>query len=498
VAICVAGASNTVRSFLEKHGGGYVLFESDSDAALDTLEKVTEALADGAVESATESDTDRPDEAAETPVATSAEGEASSAADAKSAPEQVGDDAPAKMDADTDLDEKLHEISPLPDLSATNVAAHDGAPGLNGELRKKLVQYRSLLSLNSDFSRINDKSRLLDAFLLTTIAQVGVESAVFLEHNGEHFRPEAWKGFETANPDSLAISADDVNVSDFLGKVRVYPIMESPLAEPAKHKLQNWEMYYVAPFIGYGQVRALVLLGKPLRKNLDEDGLEFLLLIINQAAVAYENSCRFQEESDRTLGLVQTLISMIEENTLSRGTTELVVLYTTSVAHALHYPEEHMRDLMYGTVLRDIGMVKVSDLIVRSPRELHKDEWEIIKKHPTDGVEMLKGMRFSQHTTDIVLCHHERFNGDGYPNRVQGDQIPLGARIVSVVESYAAMLQDRPTRPALTEEEALSALKENWGLRYDPVIVEKFAEIVEEDIRSGNEAGLKQADIFKI
>jgi HD-GYP domain-containing protein (c-di-GMP phosphodiesterase class II) len=188
---------------------------------------------------------------------------------------------------------------------------------------------------------------------------------------------------------------------------------------------------------------------------------------------------------------------MIEENTLSRGNTELIVNYVYAVAVAMHYPEEHVRDLIYGTVLRDIGMIKVSDLIVRSPRELQDEEWEIIKQHPIEGADMLRKMKFSEHTVNVVLYHHERFNSQGYPNRVQGTDIPLGARIVSVVESYAAMLQDRPIRPALSAEEAVSTLKENWEMRYDPDVVAKFVEIIEEEIRSGEMVKYEGSELFR-
>ncbi|MCK5619203.1 MAG: HD domain-containing protein, partial [Candidatus Krumholzibacteria bacterium] len=220
--------------------------------------------------------------------------------------------------------------------------------------------------------------------------------------------------------------------------------------------------------------------------------------LTNQAAVAYANSSRFEAESSRTMGLVRSLISMIEENTMSRGSTEAMVNHTYALAKKLHYPEEHIRDLMYGTVLRDIGMIKVSDLIVRSPRELMPEEWEIIKRHPVDGTKMLRKMKFSDHAIAIVLSHHERFNGEGYPEGLQGKQITLGARIVSVVESYAAMLQERPTRPALTQEEALNTLKENWGMRYDPDLVKAFGEIVEEELRTGNRIHDEKFELFSV
>jgi HD-GYP domain-containing protein (c-di-GMP phosphodiesterase class II) len=153
---------------------------------------------------------------------------------------------------------------------------------------------------------------------------------------------------------------------------------------------------------------------------------------------------------------------------------------------------------MYGTVLRDIGMIKVSDLIVRSPRELMPEEWDIIKRHPSDGAAMLRDMKFSEHAVNVVLHHHERFNGEGYPRGTQGQDIPLGARIVSVVESYAAMLQERPTRRALSREEAVSTLKENWGMRYDPEVVRCFVEVVEEEIRSGESPKEKKFALFSV
>jgi HD-GYP domain-containing protein (c-di-GMP phosphodiesterase class II) len=129
-----------------------------------------------------------------------------------------------------------------------------------------------------------------------------------------------------------------------------------------------------------------------------------------------------------------------------------------------------------------MGMVRVSDLILRSPRDLSKEEWEIIKRHPEDGGEMLDRMKFGDHVVNIVRTHHERFNGEGYPYALRGKEIPLGSRIISVVESYAAMIHERPTRPALSEREALDTLKENYGLRYDREIVMQFSRIMEKEI----------------
>ncbi len=366
------------------------------------------------------------------------------------------------------------------------------------QLQKKIVQYNTLFSINSDFYRFQDRKNLLDAFLLTTIAQVGVESAVFLESNKGYFVPVAMKGIEPGELRGFAVAAAQLHLPQLLAQAGVIPVEKSPFGDDVKAPLLALGCTFVAPFVVHGEVRGVVLLGKPLRKELDTASMDFLKILINQAAIAYESMARFEEENERTLGIVQTLISLIEENTLARGNTNLISHYVYAVASRMHYPDEYVRDLMYGTVLRDIGMIKVSDLIVRSPRELMPEEWEIIKRHPTDGAKMLKDMKFSSHVTDVVENHHERFNGDGYPRSVQGQDIPLGARIVSVVESYAAMLQVRPTRPALSREEALNTLKENWGMRYDPEVIRCFVEIVEEEIRSGVDTADQRFALFSV
>jgi HD-GYP domain-containing protein (c-di-GMP phosphodiesterase class II) len=139
----------------------------------------------------------------------------------------------------------------------------------------------------------------------------------------------------------------------------------------------------------------------------------------------------------------------------------------------------------------------MSNYIVRSPRELVQEEWEIIKQHTIEGAATLERMGFSEHACSIVRSHHERYNGEGYPDGLTGPLIPLGARILSVVESYSAMLHDRPNRPALTADEALNTLEENWGLRYDPEVVKVFSQTLEEDARAGGKGRPRGIDLIK-
>ncbi len=413
--------------------------------------------------------------------------------------------APEITSGDGDAEEIIDEIfngpaaEGLPDWNSKPAAKHgEAAPqkkedaaivDLNRQLRRRILELKTLFSISADFNAIWDRKKLLDIFLLTSIAQGGVESAVFLENQGESFKPIMSKGFE---PESLLRLVMPVDAfAKVTGENNVIPVDGFAMEERVKAVIKGEGIEYVCPFRTKDGISGMVLLGQRIAgRNMKEEDFEFLRILVNIAQGAYDNALMFDREHERTLGIVKTLISIIEENTLLKGTSEFVSRYVGMVAKNMDYSEEHFKDLIYGTVLRDMGMVKVSDLILRSPRDLTKEEWEIIKQHPEDGAEMLSRMKFSDHVVSIVRTHHERFNGEGYPYSLRGKEVPLGSRIISVVESYAAMIHERPTRPALSEREALGALKENYGLRYDREVILQFARIMEKEIAQSVRQGV--------
>jgi HD-GYP domain-containing protein (c-di-GMP phosphodiesterase class II)/anti-anti-sigma regulatory factor len=420
-----------------------------------------------------------------------------SADERRPGPAEPAQGAPADPVVDEDAEEIIDEIfngpsaAALPELSrAPGRKPAEPAPpkkddeaiiDLNRQLRRRILELKTLFSISADFNAIWDRRKLLDIFLLTAIAQGGVESAVFLENQGKSFRPTMSKGFEPEALMRLDVPVD--SIANAPGENNVIPVDGFAMDERVKAGIKNEGIEYVCPFRTKDGISGIVLLGKRIAgRGMKQEDFEFLRILVNIAQGAYDNAMMFDREHERTLGIVKTLISIIEENTLLKGTSEFVSRYVGMVAKNMDYPEEHFKDLVYGTVLRDMGMVKVSDLILRSPRDLTKEEWEIIKRHPEDGAEMLSRMKFSDHVIGIVRTHHERFNGEGYPYGLRGKEIPLGSRIISVIESYAAMIHERPTRPALSEREALGALKENYGLRYDREVIMHFARIMEKEI----------------
>ena len=184
---------------------------------------------------------------------------------------------------------------------------------------------------------------------------------------------------------------------------------------------------YACPFRTKDGLAGIVLLGKRIAgRGMKQEDFEFLRILLNVAQGAYDNALMFEREHERTLGIVKTLMSIIEDNTLLKGTSEIVSRYVGMTAKSMDYPEEHFKDLIYGTVLRDMGMVKVSDLILRSPRDLSKEEWEIIKRHPEDGGELTPG------SVRIPLHQH---TGAPAAARVRpGDRVQVGDLIGEIPE----------------------------------------------------------------
>jgi len=182
-----------------------------------------------------------------------------------------------------------------------------------------------------------------------------------------------------------------------------------------------------------------------------------------------------RDHADVNLNLVRLLISQREQR--CHGADHL----TESMCDELHFladvmgfPPEQERNLIYGCLLRDIGLIGEEDALMRSPENMEPERWPIFRKHPEVGVELLAGLNLPQIILDVVRCHHERFNGSGFPRGLAGRKIPLAARVVTVVENFVAMTRGMAGQPPLSPAAAAEVLRENLGNRYDPDIVNLF------------------------
>lgn len=200
----------------------------------------------------------------------------------------------------------------------------------------------------------------------------------------------------------------------------------------------------------------------------------------------YLENSRQKELEDKILGIndiskqsyveaIKTLIIAFEERDISTREHSINVLrYSNMVAKEMKLPENEIQIICNAAILHDLGKIAISDTIILKNGRLTENEYEIIKRHPVIGVNILKGGNYVRRELDIILHHHERYDGNGYPNKLKGNSIPLGARIMAVADSYDAMRAVRPYRNSMPMEKILDELVNNSGTQFDPEIVHVF------------------------
>jgi putative two-component system response regulator len=158
----------------------------------------------------------------------------------------------------------------------------------------------------------------------------------------------------------------------------------------------------------------------------------------------------------------------------SRRVTEL----TLKLAKAFGMSEEELLHIRRGSLLHDMGKLGVPDSILHKPASLTDEEWTVMRKHPQFAYEMLYPIEYLRSSLDIPYCHHEKWDGTGYPRGLKGEEIPISARIFAIVDVWDALTSDRPYRPAWTKEKALSYIQEQSGKHFDPQLYSLFLKII--------------------
>lgn len=162
----------------------------------------------------------------------------------------------------------------------------------------------------------------------------------------------------------------------------------------------------------------------------------------------------------------------------TEGHTLRVTDLSVELARMMGINEGELVFIRRGALLHDIGKLGVPDAILLKANQLSDAEWEVMRKHPQYAYEMLSPIEYLRPALDIPYCHHEKWDGTGYPRGLKGEEIPLAARIFAVVDVWDALTSDRPYRPAWSHEEAMKYIKEQSGKHFDPKVVEKFIEMM--------------------
>ncbi len=213
----------------------------------------------------------------------------------------------------------------------------------------------------------------------------------------------------------------------------------------------------------------------------DEDDARFVETVADQAGAALRSASLYEQLERGYLGTAQALVAALEAKdayTAEHG--RLIVAHSEAIGRRLGLDERELRDLRFAAVFHDIGKISVPEAILSKPGPLTPEEREIMERHTLIGEQILRPVEFLAGVCRLVRHEHERWDGAGYPDRLSGEDIPLGSRIILACDALHAMTSDRPYRKALTHDVAIDELRRHAGTQFDPRVVEELLALLEE------------------
>jgi HD-GYP domain-containing protein (c-di-GMP phosphodiesterase class II) len=250
-------------------------------------------------------------------------------------------------------------------------------------------------------------------------------------------------------------------------------------------ELERFNGEIFIPLNSKGELIGILALGKKLSSQpYSQDEQLIFSTLANQTAVAIENARLYDELSGSFVQSVTALANAIDiRDTYTNRHSQQIASWAGKTARQLGCTTQEINDIFLGGLLHDIGKIGIPDTILQKPSKLNEEEWTVVRTHPKLGAELISPIKKLAKVSPMIENSHERYDGLGYPNGKKGEEIPLGARIISVVDSYSAMLDKRPYKEPYSKDMIIDELNQNSGKMYDPMVVEAFLKIVQtEDI----------------
>ncbi len=217
-------------------------------------------------------------------------------------------------------------------------------------------------------------------------------------------------------------------------------------------------------------------------KSFEESDMYLVTILADVAAMTLENVALYSNLQMFYMDMVQTIARMIDaKDSYTHEHADRARKYANLIARKLNLPAEMVKHVEYAALMHDIGKIGIEESILRKPGKLTIEEISIIRKHPSIGNKIISPVTFLNPVAPMILYHQEWYNGQGYPEGLKKEEIPLGARIVAVIDAYDAMCSERPYRKAMSKDYAINELKRGAGIQFDPKVVDKFIEILHEE-----------------
>jgi GAF domain-containing protein len=300
-------------------------------------------------------------------------------------------------------------------------------------------------------------------------------------------------GFRSASPTRPLMRIGEGLAGQVIMKGRIEQIPDLQESDEARRDpllmREGFVSYIGVPLIVKGQIKGLFEIFTRSALSPNDEWMQFLQTLSGQAAIAIDNSQLFdnlqrsnqeiRQAYDTTLEGWARALELRDRET--EGHTRRVTRLTMDLARYMNINEDELVNIYRGVLLHDIGKMGVPDQILRKTGPLTEPEWMEMRRHPQYAFDLLSPIPYLRPALDIPYCHHEHWDGSGYPRGLRGEQIPLAARIFSIIDIWDALLSDRPYRDAWPEEKVIAYIKEISGKVLDPKVVEAFLTMIAED-----------------
>jgi len=361
------------------------------------------------------------------------------------------------------------------------------------ESQRRLKQVETLHSIDLTISASMDLRMTLNILLKHVESLLNVDAAdiLLLVPNSQHFNFSAGRGFRTNSIERASVRLG----ASFAGRAaldRHTVVVSGELVARADsefsklYEREGFSAYAAAPLIAKGQIKGVLEVYHRSAYKSEPEWLNLLETLAGQAALAIDSAQLFNDlqlsNLELTLAYDATIAGWSRAMDLrdkeTEGHTQRVTDLTLKLARAMGVSESQLTHIRHGALLHDIGKMGVPDNILLKADKLTDEEWEKMRKHPEFAYEMLASIRYLQPALDIPYCHHEKWDGSGYPRGLKGEEIPIAARIFAVADVWDAITSDRPYRKGWSKEEALEYIKEQSGQYFDPQVVEEFLDFI--------------------
>ncbi|GAM09474.1 putative protein [Geobacter sp. OR-1] len=355
--------------------------------------------------------------------------------------------------------------------------------GIQIEKFKQLVGLASLINSSLDQSVI--RMRAIEAAKTLLNAEEG--SMMLIDRNTNELYFDVVAGETGTLLKKVRIGLDQ-GVAGWVATNAVPQIVNDAGSDPrfysAVDKAASFETRSIiaVPLLFQGRVLGVLEAVNKITGPFTQEDLDLFVSLSDLVASAVENANLHEELREAFFGIVLALADALESrDTYTGGHTQRVRHYCQSIGTALQLGKNDMEILLLSAILHDIGKIGVRDAILCKEGPLTREEAALMSEHSKKGAEILSNIKALRNVIPSVMAHHERFDGNGYPDRLSGEDIPMFARIIAVADTFDAMTTDRPYRKALTPAEAFAELLRCSGTQFDPDVVAKFIPAIPEE-----------------